>query len=88
MATRYSIELDLAYDEDTVEEAIARIESEHHGKLHGEVTDAEGPGGGWPVVFWTTTDMATMVKFLRAYAGDDESAFYLALAVMTDEVPD
>jgi hypothetical protein len=87
MKDRYSIELDFAYDEDTVEEALLRVTAAYNGKLLPTVVDASGPGGGWPIVRWTTFDQATMVRMIEEYTqGTVEDAIALALGVEHERV--
>lgn len=81
--TTYTWESDFAYDEATVEDAFAAFLDQH--KLGGRVTlkvvEANGPGGGWPVVEWTTDDEQAMVDVIRAYANNDGEAVWLGFSV-------
>lgn len=71
-----TLQLDVAHEEDTVEEALATIPADI-GVTH-EVVDPNGPGGGWPIVEFTGSDEAIERLVREWYSPDDaETAHHL-----------
>jgi len=74
--TTYSIDLDFAYDEDTVEEGLARFlknTTETPDDVTATVVIENGPGGGWPIVRFATRKQSAMHDVIVGYAGGDMS---------------
>lgn len=93
-----SVEVDfaIAVDDEEFDEVIKDICDEYH--LTYEITQAEGPGGGWPVVKFTGSK-ANVIEYLKFYEDDDSAdaeellsrysitneGLYQAQEVFTDE---
>lgn len=71
--TTYWIDLDYAYDENNVEEALARFlkNNDLTDKVTTHVIVQVGPGGGWPIVRFSTDSQSAMHDVIVAYAGGD-----------------
>lgn len=80
---RYSIALDLAHDEPTVEQAITMTiaDLEFGADIAGEVLEEHGPGGGWPLVRFTGSRDAIRELIVDYTCGDLRDAFDIALDV-------
>lgn len=64
-----SIELDFAYDEDDLAEALQRVSA--NVDVSYKIVTLEGPGGGWPVIRWYGT-RNWLIELLRGSYGMDE----------------
>ena len=64
------LDFDIAVDDEEFDEVIKDICDEYH--LTYEITQAEGPGGGWPVVKFTGTK-SNVINYLRYYSDDEET---------------
>ena len=74
------VDLDFAYDEDTVEEALARFLGMNGlaGTITTYVVDPAGPGGGWPIVRFFYSTPADLDRLLDAYGLDaEDKAMYM-----------
>jgi hypothetical protein len=67
----HAISLDVAFDEATLDEALAHL-TQGLDVSH-EVVTEHGPGGGWPVVRFTSSAEAELDKLLQRYGGDDQA---------------
>ena len=64
--------IDMAYDEDTAEEAVARIQAQVPG-LVVTIVNPHGPGGGWPEVTLSGPTLALVCNaFLTHWSTGDE----------------
>lgn len=46
--TKTTVQLDMAFEDETMEEAIGKLEVEYGVKI--VIVNRSGPGGGWPVI--------------------------------------
>lgn len=79
---KHSVQLDIAHEGESLEAALASmVEPFRHddaGMPTYEVVNASGPGGGWPVVEFSSTSGQQLYALLLAYCGgNDEDADYI-----------
>jgi hypothetical protein len=80
-----AVALDMAYEQDTLEQGVAAVEAEFGVKV--TVLNPSGPGGGWPVVD-LEADTRTLLRALRNGWGMDNQQIVEEVQLVEGDAPD